>query len=207
VSARSAQEILSYWFGPEPLATHNLPGRLQLWFGNDDPPYLVFERDQALQQRFGAQIEAAAQGDLDHWSSSPHRLLALILLLDTFPRHVYRGRALAYSRDHKALALVLEGMHTGADAALSVIERLFFYMPLQHAESAAVQEESLSACQRLVVDAPPAHRGLFEDCLEFARQHQQIVQRFGRFPHRNAVLSRRSSAEELAYLSAGQGQP
>jgi uncharacterized protein (DUF924 family) len=98
------------------------------------------------------------------------------------------------------LKLTLDGLQVGADAALAPVERLFFYMPLQHAESVTMQEESIATYRRLLADAPPDHRDLFEDCLQFALQHQQVVQRFGRFPHRNVALARRSSPGELAYL-------
>jgi uncharacterized protein (DUF924 family) len=205
VNELRAQDVLDYWFGTDPLAKANFPGRLQLWFGNDDPPDLIAERDAALTTRFAPLIDAAGAGELDRWTGSPHRLLALILLLDQFPRHAFRGRALAYARDPKAQALALEGLQTGADAALSIAERLFFYLPLQHAESAEIQEESIAAYRRLVADAPAAQRAFFEDSLEFAQQHHHIIQRFGRFPHRNAVLSRRSTPEESSWLLTGQG--
>jgi uncharacterized protein (DUF924 family) len=205
VTGQRAQEVLDFWFGPDPLAAQNLPDRLQLWFGSDDPPDVVAERDASLVRRFGGLMEAAVLGDLDRWSGSPHRLLALILLLDQFPRHAWRGRALAWSRDQKALSLTLEGLQTGADAALSLVQRLFFYMPLQHAESPEIQEESVAAYRRLLVDAPIEQRGFFAQGLEFAEQHRRIVARFGRFPHRNGPLARRSTAEELEYLRAGSG--
>jgi uncharacterized protein (DUF924 family) len=205
VTGQRAQAVLDYWFGPDPLAPDQMPARLQLWFGSDDPPELLAARDTALVQRFGSLMEAAAQGELDHWSSSPHRLLALILLLDQFPRHAFRGRALAFSRDRQAMMLALDGMQTGADAALTPAERLFLYLPLQHAESPEMQEESVAAFRRLVADAPQEQREFFDGCLAFALQHRRIVQRFGRFPHRNAPLARRSTADELEYLRTGAG--
>ena len=92
---------------------------------------------------------------------------------------------------------------TGADGALSPIERLFFYLPLQHAESTAIQDESIAAYRRLALDAPDAHKDLFEGSLRFAEQHRQVVERFGRFPHRNAALGRLSTAAELGWLNGG----
>jgi uncharacterized protein (DUF924 family) len=205
VNERRAQELLEFWFGPDPLAAQNLPARLQLWFGGDAAPEIIAQQDADLVRRFGPLMDAAALGELDHWSASPHRLLALLLLLDQLPRHAFRGRGLAYSRDQKAMALALDGLTSGADAALSLIERLFFYLPLQHAESAEIQEESVTAFRRLAADAPPAHRDFFQDSLEFAEQHRRIVRRFGRFPHRNAPLGRRSTADEQQYLRSGEG--
>jgi len=195
-----AQEVLDYWFGPNPLRDDELPNRLRLWFGAEDPPEIRALRDQDIATRFGAHTEAAARGELDHWAGSPHRLLALLLLLDQFPRQIWRGKARAFAQDAKAASLCLAGMGTGADAALSPVERMFFYLPLEHAEDRALQEESMSAYRRLAAEAPAEHRDLFEGVLRFAGSHREVVERFGRFPHRNTVLGRRSTPEELAYL-------
>jgi uncharacterized protein (DUF924 family) len=195
-------DVLEFWFGADPLA--DLPGRLMFWFGRkDEPVALRDQRDADLANRFRPLVEAAAAGTLDHWASSPHRRLALILLLDQFPRQVYRGQGLAFSQDAKALSLTLDGLQVGADAALAPIERVFFYLPLEHAESATMQEESVAAYRRLLVDAPPEHHKLFDGILQFALQHQSVIKHFGRFPQRNAALDRRSSEAELAYLRKG----
>jgi uncharacterized protein (DUF924 family) len=195
-----AQEVLDFWFGPDPLSPPHFAERLHLWFGGDDPPDLIAERDALVTSRFRPLMDEAAAGGLDHWAGSPRRLLALVLLLDQFPRHAYRGRARAYAQDPRALAFTLHALTTGADATLTLAERLFLYLPLQHAESASIQEESIAAYRRLLADSPPQHRKLFESVLEFAQQHQSVIQRFGRFPHRNAALSRRSTPEEKEFL-------
>ena len=101
------------------------------------------------------------------------------------------------------MTFTLHGLATGADAALTLAQRLFLYLPLQHAESAAMQEESIAAYRRLLADAPDQQRELFQSVLQFAEQHREIIQRFGRFPHRNAALSRRSTPEELEFLEKG----
>jgi len=203
-STPRAQEVLDFWFGREdPLSPRQFAARLHLWFGGDDPPEVVAERDATIAQRFRPYIDEAAAGALDHWAGSPNRLLALVLLLDQFPRHVFRGRARAYAQDHRAMTFTLHGLATGADAALTLAQRLFLYLPLQHAESAAMQEESIAAYRRLLADAPDQHRELFQSVLQFAEQHREIIQRFGRFPHRNAALSRRSTPEELEFLEKG----
>jgi uncharacterized protein (DUF924 family) len=197
-----AQAILNFWFGPDPLGPNQLSQKLCLWFGGEDPPEVIELRDETIANRFGPLAGSAARGELDSWSGSPHRLLALILLLDQFPRHIHRGRALAYAQDARAVALTVQGLQTGADAALTPAQRLFFYMPLQHAESLQLQEESIAAFRRLAADAPATQRELFEGCLAFARQHQEVIARFGRFPHRNAALHRRNTSEESRYLNA-----
>jgi uncharacterized protein (DUF924 family) len=200
-----AQEVLDFWFGPDPLSPAHFSERLHLWFGGDDPPEVIAERDALVTSRFKPLMDEAASGALDHWAGSPHRLLALVLLLDQFPRHVYRGRARAYAQDSRALAFTLHALTTGADATLSPAGRLFLYLPLQHAESAAMQEESISAYRRLLADAPEQHKKLFQSVLDFALQHRDVVARFGRFPHRNAALSRRSTPEEAEFLSTPAG--
>jgi uncharacterized protein (DUF924 family) len=196
-------DVLEFWFGADPLA--EMPGRLLLWFGKkDEPTALRDQRDADVANRLRPLVEAAAAGTLDHWASSPHRRLALILLLDQFPRQIYRGQAQAFAQDAKALSLTLDGLQMGADAALAPIERVFFYLPLEHAESASMQEESVAAFRRLLADAPPAQHRLFDGILQFALQHQTVIQHFGRFPQRNAALGRRSSKEEQAYLGSGK---
>lgn len=199
MNGRRAQAVLDFWFGPDPLSDHQLPEREKLWFGAALKARERTRQDRAVVLAFSPLIKAAADGELDHWSSSPNRLLALILLLDQFPRNAFRGRARAFARDHKAQVLTLDGLATGADAALSPIQRLFFYMPLMHAESAELQEESLSAFRRLARDG--AGQGeFFTRALALAEQHREVIRQFGRFPQRNAALERKSTPEELAYI-------
>ena len=159
-----AQEVLDFWFGPDPLSPPHFADRLHLWFGGDDPPDLIAERDALVTSRFRPLMDEAAAGGLDHWAGSPRRLLALVLLLDQFPRHVYRGRARAYAQDPRALAFTLHALTTGADATLTLAERLFLYLPLQHAESASIQEESIAAYRRLLADSPPSTASCSSPC-------------------------------------------
>lgn len=202
-TALRARDVLSFWFGPDPLGAAELPQRLRLWFGDDAPPEVVQMRDEALARRFGPAMDTAAAGELASWAGSPRRLLALILLLDPIPRQAFRGRARAYAQGPQALQLCLAGMATGADAVLSPVERLFFYQPLQHAESPGPQEQSVTAYRCLANEAPPAQRPLFDACAELAGLHHRIIVRFGRFPHRNAILGRPDTAEERAWLEGG----
>jgi uncharacterized protein (DUF924 family) len=108
-----------------------------------------------------------------------------------------------FSGDERALALALSGMNSGADAALDPVERMFFYMPLQHSEAREVQDESVAAYRRLVMEAPEALRPTFESALSYAQRHRAVVDRFGRFPHRNRILGRPSTPEEMTYLAEG----
>lgn len=173
---------------------------MRLWFGGDDPPEIRELRDEDMAERFGELAIKAATGELDDWASGPHRLLALILLLDQIPRNIHRGTAQAFAQDEKALALTLDSVSTGADAGLTPVQRIFLYMPLQHSESPDVQDESVAAFRALAEAAPPEHREFFDGCLNFALLHQRLVKRFGRFPHRNRVLGRRSSEAERKFL-------
>jgi uncharacterized protein (DUF924 family) len=195
-----ARRVREFWFGKLPLGREALAERMQLWFVGEDSPKLAQECDAALRAEFAPRVEAALRGELASWADGPRRRLSLIILLDQFPRNIYRGRARAFAGDEQAVSLAMSGMQSGADAALDPVERIFFYMPLQHCESIEVQEESLAAYRRLLREAPPALADAFAETLKFAQLHASIIRRFGRFPHRNRVLQRDSTAEEAAYI-------
>lgn len=195
-----ALEVRRFWFGRLPLKPEGVSERLSLWFARGDDGH---QGDELVRSRFGSLVERAATGELAAWADSPRRRLSLILLLDQFPRQVYRGSERAFATDREALQLTLSGMQSAADAALMPVERIFFYMPLQHAELHDVQEESVAAYRRLVNEAPAELAAMFTSALESADQHRSIVARFGRFPHRNRVLGRANSAEEEVYLRQG----
>jgi uncharacterized protein (DUF924 family) len=199
-----ARSVRDFWFGKQPLSPEQLGKRMQLWFGGDEISSAQREYlDQAIRARYEPLIEQAAAGRLDSWADGPRRRLSLILILDQFPRNIYRGTARAYAYDEQALALAVSGMQSAADAALNPVERMFFYMPLQHSETREVQDESVAAYRRLVIEAPEPQKEIFAACLEFAVRHRKVIERFGRFPHRNAILGRASSKEEDAYLREG----
>ncbi|MEJ1963025.1 MAG: DUF924 family protein [Gammaproteobacteria bacterium] len=197
-----ARKVRDFWFGQTPLAPEQLPRRMELWFGSGPEP-LQRHVDDTLRARFQPLVERALAGELAQWADGPRRRLSLILLLDQLPRNIYRGTAKAFAGDEAALSLALTGMQSVADAALNVAERIFFYMPLQHSESLEVQEESVSAYKRLLGEAPEAIRGVFEGCVTFAEQHRELIRQFGRFPQRNALLGRPSTAEEKTWLEQG----
>ncbi len=200
----ASQEVLQFWFGSRPYTRDSVLRHARLWFPEVAAPELLPQAAELIRERFGATMRAAQDGALAAWESSPRRRLALILLLDQFPRHVHRGGAAAYAHDHAALALALSGMQFGADAALHPIERLFFYTPLMHAEAIEVQEESAAAFRRLRTETPVELADVLERGFEQALLHHELVRRFGRFPDRNALLGRPSTGQELAWL-AGEG--
>jgi uncharacterized protein (DUF924 family) len=206
-----ALRVREFWFGKSltgPLQGQAemssralaLSRRASLWFESN--PQLMGQQDEAIRSEFGNLVERAGQGELAGWGDSPRRCLSLIILLDQFPRQIFRGTPHAFEYDPQALGHALSGMQSAADGALNVIERLFFYMPLQHAESLDVQDESVAAFRRLVSDSPVELRSTFEKSLQWAEQHRELIRQFGRFPRRNRLLGRSNTTEEEAYLQA-----
>lgn len=180
-----AQAILDFWFGGE------LPRKE--WFQKSES----FDREIA--QRFGAQIELALEGGLHAWDAEgPQAALARILVLDQFCRNVYRDTPLAFAGDHQALAAALDMLDAGEDQKLAPFQRAFVYMPLEHAEDPAMQQRSVALFTRLA-EAEPGNQGL-SGMLDYAKRHRDVIERFGRFPHRNAILQRASTAAELEFL-------
>src|SRR5262245_29555273 len=191
-----ANDVLEFWFGRGPWDVARLEERSRFWFGANDAPAAIAERDALIREKLEPLLERAARGEFASWAASPKRRLALILLFDQVPRNAYRGTAAAFAFDREALELAVEGMQLAADAALDPIERMFFYMPLEHAESLEAQDAAVMAFERLVAEAPAELRGYCEYALGFAKQHRDIIAKFGRFPYRNRVLSRESTDAE-----------
>jgi uncharacterized protein (DUF924 family) len=197
-----ARSVRDFWFGPLPMSAEALDRRLRFWFGDESAEFRQ-RRDAEILRRFGGLLERAASGEFAAWADGPRRRLSLIILLDQFPRNMFRGTARAFAYDTQALALTLSGMQSAADAALDVVERIFFYMPLQHAEGLEVQEESVAAYRRLLSEAPEELNGPFSGALRSAENHRAIIEQFGRFPHRNRALGRESTPEEEQWLAIG----
>ena len=197
-----ARQVRDFWFGKLPMTADTLNQRVSLWFPGDLSTEALRARDDLIRKHFGNLIERAGRGELASWADSPRRCLSLIILLDQFPRNIYRGTAKAFAYDGLALELTLAAIQTAADGALNIVERIFFYMPLQHCEVTDVQEESVAAYRRLLAEAPPEFRGVFASSVQSAEQHRSIIQRFGRFPHRNVVLGRQSTPDEEAWLNS-----
>lgn len=191
------ERILSFWFRESTLSAPQIDARMEIWFG-DNPGF-----DQEIEQEFADDVERASEGELQHWVDQPRGCLALILLLDQFRRNIYRNTAAAFEKDRAALKICVEGAMAKADKSLSAIERVFFYMPLQHSESRKVQTKSVALFRRLAKIVSTSNRETFETIAQFAELHNDIIQQFGRFPHRNKLLGRENTAEENEYLSDG----
>lgn len=196
--------ILAFWFREQELSAPQIDRRMDIWFGQD----AVF--DHECKKEFCDDVDRATEGKLDHWGHQPRGRLALILLLDQFRRNIYRNTADAFSMDKAALKLCVEGAMEKKDKGLTPIQRVFFYMPLQHAESRKVQAKSVEIYNRLSGAVSATYRETFETIAQFAELHRDIVEQFGRFPHRNQLLNRENTPEEDEYLSVdspdfGQG--
>jgi uncharacterized protein (DUF924 family) len=193
------EALLAFWLGPldaDGLAT---PEHQARWFAVD-PAF-----DDALRRRFGALHEEARAGRLDRWAETPRGRLALVILLDQLSRNLHRGRADAFSADAHALALTRGAVARGEDRDLALCERVFLYLPLEHAEDLAAQELSVERFRALAAEAPERARALFDEFLDYAVRHRDVIARFGRFPHRNPALARASTPEELAFVEREGG--
>lgn len=186
-------EILTFWFGT--LANgFTTADKSSLWWGGN------VENDKLISDLFRSRVQQALRGELDKWSDTPRGRLALIILLDQFTRTIYRGSADAFAGDQKALALCLEGLDAGHDQALEFVERTFFYMPLEHAENLKMQKLCIQQFELMLLEVSGVDKLHVENWINFATQHYEQIERFGRFPHRNEALGRSSTPEELAYL-------
>lgn len=183
----SAANVLDFWFGPstDPAHTQSRPQ----WFRKDA------NHDAEIARRFGPQINEALSGGLEDWTATPTGTLALILVLDQFTRNTGRDTPRAFAGDARALSLAKSLVAMGADKTLTGVQRQFVYLPFEHAEDVRLQRESLRLFGQLASDHPALH-----DLPRWAQAHHDIVARFGRFPHRNAILRRDSTAEEIAFL-------
>jgi uncharacterized protein (DUF924 family) len=187
-------DLLDFWFGDNPDDAAVAEAKAELWWGHRQ------ETDELLQLKFGAAASAAAADVLDHWTGSPRGRLALILLLDQLPRAIHRATPAAFAQDAKARAVAEQGLGSGADRLLRPIERLFFYLPFEHSEDLADQNRSVGLYRELVKSVPTAQRETFAGFVDYAVRHRDVIARFGRFPHRNQILGRESTAEERAFL-------
>jgi uncharacterized protein (DUF924 family) len=189
------EAVLAFWFGTSDDDAAVLREKGALWWAKSD------ELDRSIRERFGELRERARRGELAGWLATPRGRLAVIVLLDQFSRNLFRGSPESFAADARALALALEGIRRGEDKQLRPVERVFLYMPLMHAEQASMQDQCVTLFERLRDAAPEALREAFASNVKFAEAHRDIVWRFGRFPHRNQVLGRTSTAEEIEFLT------
>lgn len=188
-------EVLTFWFGERGLEDGVDEATASRWFKSKSDAF-----DEEIRSRFGAVYEKAKAGSLDDWASSPRGRLALLLLLDQFSRNMFRGSGRMFESDAKALSLALEGLALGHDRAVGVDGRKFFYMPLMHAEDLPNQERCISLFEEMRDELDGKARESAAESVGFAVRHRDIIKRFGRFPHRNEMLGRASTPEEIEFL-------
>ncbi|MBA3660468.1 MAG: DUF924 domain-containing protein [Gammaproteobacteria bacterium] len=186
-------ELLNFWFGN--LGSADLPtsDRTNLWFGEN-------ESVKTKLKMFTSEFDLATGGQLTEWAETPRGRLALIILLDQFPRYFHRRSARAFEYDEKAQRLCVEGLRENMDRSLTLIERVFFYMPLVHAESGESQEKSIRLYQDLVSLSMSETTQIYQLFLAYAYAHFRVIKEFGRFPQRNKVLGRDSTDSEVNFL-------
>jgi len=192
------QEVLEYWFDDAAkIKADELKDYFQRWFQGSK------ELDKEICTRFGKAVKQAAGDELALWENTTEGKLALIILLDQFTRNVFRGTGKAFAYDAKALRFCQKLIESGVDKDLSWAERGFAYMPMQHAEDRIIQQQGVEAYMGLVDDTADELKKVVTGFLLSAREHKTIIDKFGRFPHRNKVLDRESTDEELIYLATG----
>lgn len=194
---RNIEDIIDFWFGEldDQLAK---PQQFSLWYQASP------EQDAQIKQQFEHLYQQAFHGSLDKWSESAKGCLALIILLDQMPRNMYRGTDKAFASDHLALKYCLHGLAQNFEKQLALVERSFFYHPLEHCEDLAIQRKCVIQFKRLQqVYQGEHHQKFIRNSLQFAEQHLNIIAKFGRFPYRNKILGRESSSAEQEFLKEG----
>lgn len=189
-----AREILDYWIGNSDEDIDEAERRKKFWFGSDSSV------DEEIARRFRGTVESVRDGAHGDWLDTPSGVLATIIVLDQFPRNLYRGTAEAFASDARALELSLALADSPTITELGWMSRVFALMPLQHSEDAAIQERAVREFEALAAACNSEYRAILEGTAEFARLHRDIVKRFGRFPHRNRILGRESTQAERDWL-------
>jgi uncharacterized protein (DUF924 family) len=189
----SAWNVLSFWFG-SPATNEDEMTRIRRWFRGGAP------MDEEMARRFGPAVEAALRHDLDGWAATARGRLALVLLLDQMPRSLYRNDPRGYAGDAQAQALSAEAFDRNMHRELDFPERMFLAMPMAHAEDVALQERVVRLANELAANALPAYPVMSAMMVEQTTKYLGIIRRFGRFPHRNTILGRTSTPEEIEFL-------
>lgn len=191
----SPQDVLTFWFGAQPLDEAAMLGVQKQWFQKST------SFDGQIRQRFGATLVAALAGKLGRWAGDAEGRLAHIVVLDQFTRNAFRGQAASFAGDVQALALALEGLERGDDQHLPPLARPFLYLPLEHSEDLVLQQRSVRLFDALRTQAEGEVAKSLAVAADYAHKHLAVIEQFGRFPHRNAILGRTSTPQELDYLA------
>jgi len=187
-------KVLSFWIEPKPVTEEELASRGKIWFMGGK------EIDQQINEKFRGLVESAKSGELEGWEKTPRGRLALVILLDQFTRNIYRGSAEAFASDPKALALSAAGYDAKLFDGLDAIDHMFLSLPFSHSENLEHQKRAVRHAVHYTRGARAEWKKMLLSGVDFARKHLDVIARFGRFPHRNAVLGRESTPEEKEYL-------
>ncbi|PCI38151.1 MAG: hypothetical protein COB50_02725 [Thiotrichales bacterium] len=189
-------DVLTFWFGADnsDKSADYLSQRQKLWFAKSD------NTDKMIEKKFAQTLEDVANGKYDSWLDKASSRIAYIILLDQFPRNIYRNTPKAFSFDSIDLKAALDGISKKQDLELPLLQRCFFYLPLEHAEDVSMQKTCVNKAEQMLAEAPNNLQNYLSGYLDYAKAHQRIIDRFGRFPHRNIILKRESTKEEVAFL-------
>lgn len=193
-----AKEVLDYWFGDLSQTSEYFTKRNKLWFMGGE------KVDAHIREQFEADVIKAVNGDYDAWLESPRGCLALIILLDQFSLNLYREQPRSYQQSELAIPITRRVLSHAWERELTPVERVFIYLPLEHSELLSDQEESVRHFESLLRASPVLLRDVFEGYLEYARRHERVVRRFGRFPDRNEVFGRENTPEEAVFLASDE---
>ncbi len=192
-----AKEVLLYWFGDTLEADYPPDAQTKHWFEGGDAV------DAHIRETFGHLVVQAVDGGLQDWEGDLRHRMALVILLDQFTRNVYRGQGKAFAGDARARSLSTRTIDSGEHEQLPRVGRVFLYMPLMHAEDPGAQAKCVALFEELVAGAPEPLASTLSKNVEYARLHQDIIRRFGRFPYRNKALGRENTAQEAAFIQDG----
>jgi uncharacterized protein (DUF924 family) len=187
-------DVLAFWFGEPARDEAELMNKVRRWFRGGP------EMDAEVIAKFGPTVEAALAGSLDSWTATARGRLALVIVLDQFTRNVFRNDPKTYAGDERAQQLALEAFDRGIDRELEFVERMFLSMPLLHAENSALQDRVSKLANGFAKDCPPPYAKMSAMHMEQTTKYREIVRRFGHFPHRNAILGRSSTPDEIEFL-------
>jgi uncharacterized protein (DUF924 family) len=197
VLTATANAIVNLWFGDDLETPKAVTERSQQWFASD-PSF-----DELIRSRFKTLPDQALTGKFAGWARTPVPALALVLILDQFPRNLYRGSSRSFAYDSAAVDIAREAIALSLDRELHPLHAVFLYLPFEHSEHQELQDQCVSLFQQLVERAPSLLADRFNSFLGYAERHQAVIKQFGRFPHRNSVLGRISTPEEVEFLRAG----
>lgn len=189
------EQVLDFWFGACGADGSLDPAKRKMWFGDGR------SHDDIIRQRFGTIHERASRDDLDGaWAATPQGRIALIVVLDQFSRHIHRDTQRAFAQDPAAQRLAAAGVERGEDLRLMPAQRTFFYLPFEHAEDIELQRVGVRRFEDLARTVAASLRAEYDSFRGYAQRHREIIERFGRFPHRNKILGRVSTPEEIEFL-------